>query len=348
MPIADRFELKRDIQEMKENLSQKNVRMLDVNLLLFAQHADSETTAVQVKGAVKIPLSLSLNDLRKMAPFHVNGLVRVEEKETAKCPDRENGTDGYRGVLLRDILEEAEMEFVRKWEPGVCIRVKGAGNREVVFSFGEIFYGSAGRSILLAYEKSGRRIDSEEGVGELAVATDVRAGRFVKGVREITVERVEIPLSAYDDRRKNIVRPPTTSLSMIDRQTGIIRQFDRKALDSLPQVHIRNALMAGDCEGFNGIYAYEGPLLRSVLEWFGLSWEKRDYARYVVVSSEDGFSAVFSMGEIFNSRLDNNIIIAGKKNGEVLGAKAGFAASVVGEDSAGGRSVKRISRIEVR
>ncbi len=329
--------------------SKKIFRVLGMmTLLLFAQHADAGTAVLQVKGAVKEPLSLSLDDLQKMPPFHVNGLVRIEEKMAATGPEREGGTDRYQGVLLRDILEKAGMKFVRKWEPGVCIRVRGAGNREVVFSFGEIFYGSAGRGILLAYEKSGRRIESEEGVGELVVATDVRAGRFIKGVREIAVERVEIPLGAYDDREKNIIRPPTASLSMTDHRTGTIREFKPDDLDSLPQVHIRNALMAGDCEGFNGIYAYEGPLLRSVLEWFGLSWVNRDYSRYVVVSSEDGFCAVFSMGEIFNSRLDNNIIIAGKKNGEVLGAKAGFAASVVGEDSMGGRSVKRIYRIEVR
>ena len=319
-----------------------------MNLLLFAQQPAAGTAVMQVKGAVKDFLSLSLTDLKKMPPFHVNGLIRIEEKTVETGRERESGMDRYQGVLLRDILEEAGMKFVRKWEPGVCIRVRDAGDHEVVFSFGEIFYGSAGRSTLLAYEKSGRLIEPDEGVGELVIATDVRAGRFIKGVREIAVERVEIPLGAYDDREKNIIRPPTASLSMTDHRTGTTREFKPEDLDSLPQVHIRNALMAGDCEGFNGIYAYEGPLLRSVLEWFGLSWVNRDYSRYVVVSSEDGFCAVFSMGEIFNSRLDNNIIIAGKKNGEVLGAKAGFAASVVGEDSMGGRSVKRIYRIEVR
>jgi DMSO/TMAO reductase YedYZ molybdopterin-dependent catalytic subunit len=181
----------------------------------------------------------------------------------------------------------------------------------------------------------------------LIVTTDVRAGRFIKGVQEIMVGRVDIPMIAYDDKKKNIIRPPTTSLSIIDHRTGKTKEFKHEDLASLPQLNLRNALMAGDCEGFNGVYGYEGPSLRSVLEWFGLSWADRDYARYVVVSSEDGFCATFSVGELFNSRLDNNIIIAHKKNGAFLEPKGGFATSVVGEDSMGGRSVKRIYRIEI-
>lgn len=321
--------------------------VLCMTLLLFVQNAYAETAVIQVKGAVISPLSLSLTDLQNMTPFHVNGVVRVEEKAAWADPEKQSGTDRYQGVLLRDILEKAGMKFVRKWEPGVYIRVKGAENREAVFSFGEIFYGSTGRSILIAYEKSGRSIKPVAGVGELVVTTDVRAGRFIEGVKEIMVERVDIPMIAYDDKKKNIIRPPTTSLSITDRRTGKTKEFKPGDLAALPQVNLRNALMAGDCEGFHGVYGYEGPALRSVLEWFGLAWPDRDYARYVVVSSEDGFCSTFSVGELFNSRLDNNIIIAGKKNGGILEPKAGFAMSVVGEDSTGGRSVKRIYRIEI-
>ena len=325
----------------------KIVAVLSVTLLLFIQQVHADTSTVRVRGAVKHPLALTLNDLEDMPPSHISALVRIEEKATLTDPEKDSGTDRYSGVLLRDILEKAGMKYVRKWEPGVYIRVKGEADQEAVFSFGEIFYSSSGRSILLAYEKSGSPIKTEEGLGELAIATDVRAGRFVKGIKEIIVERVDIPMIAYDDKKKKVVRPPTNSLSIIDHRTSKSREFKPEDLDSLPGLYIRNALMAGDCEGFNGVYAFEGPLLRSILEWFGLFWENRDYGRYVVISSEDGFCATFSMGELFNSRLDNNIIIAKKKGGELLGPNAGFATSVVGEDSTGGRSVKRIKRIEI-
>ncbi len=315
--------------------------------LLFLQRAYAETPTLQVKGAVKHSCSISLSDLKTMPPFHVNGIVRIEEKATSMSPERYAGTDRYRGVLLRDILGRAGMIYVRKWEPGVYIRVKGESGREAVFSFGEIFYSSSGRGIFLAYEKNNHFIETGDGVGELVIATDVRAGRFISGVKEISVERVNLPLSAYDDKKKQVVRPFTKSFVMIDQRSGEDREFKAEDLHVLPVVQIRHALMAGDCEGFNGVHGSEGPLLRSVLEWFDLDWENRDYSRFVVVSSEDGFCAVFSIGELFNSRLDNNIIIAGKKNGKVLEPSTGFAASVVVEDSMGGRSVKRISRVEI-
>jgi hypothetical protein len=82
-------------------------------LLLFVYSAYAETVAIQVRGAVKNPLSLSIKDLKDMTPFHVNGVVRIEEKAALTDPEKEGGTDRYQGVLLRDILEQAGMKFVR-------------------------------------------------------------------------------------------------------------------------------------------------------------------------------------------------------------------------------------------
>ena len=105
--------------------------------------------------------------------------------------------------------------------------------------------------------------------------------------------------------------------------------------------------MAGDCEGFGGIYSFDGTPLRLLLEDSGYKGCSYDYSRYVLVESEDGFCTTYSFGELFNSRLSSNIIIAYIKNNSPLGAKDGFAMSVVREDGMGGRSVKRIYKIEV-
>jgi DMSO/TMAO reductase YedYZ molybdopterin-dependent catalytic subunit len=107
-----------------------------------------------------------------------------------------------------------------------------------------------------------------------------------------------------------------------------------------------DAVMTGDCEGFRGVYSFEGPTLRAVLEHAGVNLARSDYRRHVVISSSDGFCATFSFGEILNSRLSDNIIIAWKKNGKPM-TEDGFARSVVREDSTGGRSVRRISLIEI-
>ena len=72
------------------------------------------------------------------------------------------------------------------------------------------------------------------------------------------------------------------------------------------------------------------------------------YNRYVIVTSDDGYSAVLSFGELFNSRMGDQSLIATVKDGKPLSPGDGFAMSIVEEDSTGGRSVKRIKKIEVK
>jgi DMSO/TMAO reductase YedYZ molybdopterin-dependent catalytic subunit len=72
------------------------------------------------------------------------------------------------------------------------------------------------------------------------------------------------------------------------------------------------------------------------------------YNRYVLITSDDGYCATFSFGELFNSRLGDQVVIATIKDGKPLSPADGFAMSITGEDSTGGRSVKRIKKIEVR
>lgn len=302
---------------------------------------------IVVSGAVNTAMTLNLNNLKELPPFHIKNVPLIRETRE-KDPKKELiSAFNYQGVLLRDILEKTGMKYKRKWEPLVYVRVRGLKNEEVVFSFGEIFYSSIGRSILIAYEKNGNPIDFIESCGELIVATDIRCGRWIPNVKEIIVERVDIEMHAYQDKKDKILRPPTTQFLIVDNKTSKSQAFTLQDLANLPSVPINSAVMIGDCEGFKGVFSFEGPSLRSLLEKFLTEGTRQSYDRFVVISSGDGFSAVFSFGEIFNSRLENNIIIAIKKNGEILGPNDGFAMSVVAEDMAGGRSVKRIKKMEI-
>ena len=314
-------------------------------LLMAPKNSYSGTLVV--KGAVNKEVSLSLDDFKKMDSFHANDVPLLREKKDENEEEAMISKNSYRGVLLRDILEKAGMRYIRKWEPGVYVRVRGSKNKEVIFSFGEIFYSSIGRSILLAYEKNGDPIEFPEGCGELIVANDIREGRRISGVKEIIVERVNIELKAYDDKAKKITRPPTTEFSLVNNVNKKSVQMKLKDLKEVPSMVIPAAIMVGDCEGFHGVFSFEGVPLAALLKKVGISIYDLDYSHYAVISSEDGFCATVSFGELFNSRLGNNIIIAYKKDGEALSPKEGFAVSVAGEDSTGGRSIKRINKIEI-
>jgi hypothetical protein len=133
----------------------------------------------------------------------------------------------------------------------------------------------------------------------------------------------------------------------VDHKNNLSKDISIDDLKSLPVISIPKALMAGDCEGFGGLFSFKGASLRSLLNYFGIKECPVDYDRYVLVSSEDGFCATFSLGELYNSRLSDNIVIAYEKDEKPLEPKDAFAMSVAREDSTGGRSVKRIQKIEI-
>lgn len=306
----------------------------------------SSEAHLSIKGAVKKEKSFSISDLKELPSLYLKDVYLINEKTDCSDDEKLESLGSYRGVLLRDLLLEAGLEYKRKWEPGVYVRVKN-NEKDVILSFGELFYSSMGRSTIIAYRKNNKEINTGSGCGQLIIHTDLRSGRCLKGVTEIVVERVNVEMKAYDDKKEGYLRPPTETFTILDKKNGINRQVSLENLKNLPSASIPYALMAGDCEGFGGIYSFEGAPLRLLLEESGFKKCSYDYSRYVLVESEDGFCATFSFGEIFNSRLSSNIIIAYVKNNTPLDARDGFAMSVVREDSMGGRSVKRIYKIEV-
>jgi hypothetical protein len=308
----------------------------------LAKKALSLETAIAVRGEVQQELSLSLADLKAMTPFEIRDVPVIPERVRDRKDEERVIQKTYRGVLLRDVLWKAELKFKRKWEPGVFIRVVNKDGREIVFSFGEIFYSSIGRSVLIAYEHWDLPCSPT-----LVVATDIHDGRMMTDLREIKVSRVDVKLLAYEDQEKKQVRPPSTELTFIDQAGGIQRIVKPADLKALPKIHIPAAVMIGECEGFHGIHDLDGVPLSTLLKKYTTVPDPAPYRRYVLITSDDGYCATYSFGELFNSRMGDQIVIATMKDGKPLSPADGFAMSVTGEDSTGGRSVKRIKKIEV-
>ena len=308
---------------------------------------ESDRPVISVSGDVKKQLTLTVKDINEFPPCHVKDVYLFKEISPSDPKEEFISISSFRGVLLRDILLKAGMKHIKKYEPGVYFIVKNSDGQAVTFSFGEIIYSSIGRSTMIAYEFEGKPLTYDSGYGDLIVTNDIRNGRRLKGVTEIIVKRVDIPMMVYKEKNKDIVRPPTDHLDIIDKQSGKIFKVTLEDLKQLPSIYINEKAMAGDCEGFHGVYSFEGPTLRALLEKKGAMTAPVSYDKTLVISSENGFSATFSAGEIFNSRLKNNIIIAYKKNGEMLKEGEAFAEMIAVEDNTAGRSVRRISRIEI-
>jgi DMSO/TMAO reductase YedYZ molybdopterin-dependent catalytic subunit len=333
---------------MVQSLTKKTsfVFLILIMLVGYAEICTAADNFISLHGAIEKPLKLSVDDLKKMDSTFLAKVVVISEKIHQKDNDKLNHIANYRGVLLRHVLEQAGMTFVGKYEPGVFITIKGS-TTSTVFSLGEIFYSIAGKSILIAYEKGGEGIHFSDGCGDLVVATDIRSGRMISGIKEIVVERVNIKMMAYSDTTKNIMRPPSSKLSLVNYGNGKSLEFSIADLKSLPSEHLPAIVMIGDHEGFNGIYSFDGVPLRALLEKTDFKEIASPYNHYVVVSSEDGFCATFSAGELFNSRLMDDAVIAYLQDGKPLGPRDGFAMSVVRGDCNAGRSVKRINKVEI-
>jgi hypothetical protein len=297
---------------------------------------------ITIKGEVVTELSLSLADIQAMPPFFIRDVPVIPERVRDRKDEELVSQTTFKGVLLRDLLYKAGMKNKRKWEPGVFIRIRNKEQKEVLFSFGELFYSSIGRSVLVAYE-----VDTKPCPPTLVVATDIHDGRMMKDVAAISVERVKVELLAYDDKAKKVTRPPSTEFTLLDTVSKAQRIIKPADLKNLPGTHIPAAVMIGECEGFHGIHSLDGVALATFLKSFLSIPDPAPYNRYVLITSDDGYCATYSFGELYNSRLGHQIVIAMVKDGQPLSATDGFAMSVTGEDSTGGRSVKRIKKIEV-
>lgn len=96
---------------------------------------------------------------------------------------------------------------------------------------------------------------------------------------------------------------------------------------------------------------YSGVLLTELLEKAGLRSEKKnDWRRlYVVASASDNYKAVFSWGELFNSRIGRGLLVVYERAGRPIDDSEGRIALVSTEDDRiGPRHVRWLKRIEVR
>lgn len=98
----------------------------------------------------------------------------------------------FKGILLRDILDSAQVQMPRKKARGeYIIYVTASDGYTVIFAWNELYYSPAGENTWLLFEENGQPI-SEEGKFIILCTSDVVTGlRHVKWVENIEVKRIE-------------------------------------------------------------------------------------------------------------------------------------------------------------
>jgi len=134
-----------------------------------------------------------------------------------------------------------------------------------------------------------------------------------------------------------------SSVSTRLRVSGEVQKPLELSVDALREIAKRRGAAAAG--------GYGGLRLSDLLEEADI---RRDAPRalrrtYVVAVATDGYQAVFSWGELFNTVIGPKILVAIERDGELLRDGEGrFALVSLADERPGPRHVKWLSRIEVR
>jgi DMSO/TMAO reductase YedYZ molybdopterin-dependent catalytic subunit len=140
---------------------------------------------LQVKGNVEQPLTVTLEDLRRLPVQRMEDVRLVRDASIAGgAPEL---VRRYTGCLLRDVLERAKpVEKQRMDLRKSAVVVTAADGYRVVFSWAEVFLSPIGEGALVVYERDGKPLPDNEGPLALVSLKDTRPGpRHVKWLSSV-------------------------------------------------------------------------------------------------------------------------------------------------------------------
>ncbi len=318
-------------------------------LLTFCPAWAEMTPALSITGLVKQPMNLSLDGLEKYQS------IEVQLNEVFEDGDY-RGAFLYRGVPLKSLLETAsiqkeESEFQKRVD--LAIVVRNREGKQVVLSWGEVFYRNPGRIIvglsarpIMPHKDCKKCHDPETykprldqlyrriGFPKLVVAGDTYSDRSLEDITSIQV--IDLKPGMPPKMLKSLFSPEFTI-------TGAVKiQLTITDLSNYPRETVK-ARHLGEGKGYHGIDRMEGATFRSVLNKAGIT---PDLNTVFLISAPDGYRSLLSYGEVFLDDAGERIVVADRKNGQPI-EKDGKFFFVPPDDLMADRDVKAVQKIEV-
>jgi DMSO/TMAO reductase YedYZ molybdopterin-dependent catalytic subunit len=139
-------------------------------------------SALEIKGDVEKPLSLSIEDLRAMP------------RKTVKVTNPHEGKEEtYEGVLLSDLLKRAGVasgKELRGASLATYILAEASDGYRVTFSIGEVDPDVHDSEIIVADTMNGAAMGANVGPLRLVAPHDKRPARWVRMLRSVSVMKV--------------------------------------------------------------------------------------------------------------------------------------------------------------
>lgn len=153
----------------------------------FSQKTDCATDQFTISGAIKNQITVSIQSLDSL-----NAVTIPDVIITNHLGEKKSEATGLKGVLLKDILQKAEISAASPKQLSEYYFVFTAcDGYKIVYSWNEIFNTETGNHIFIVTTKNGTRgVAIKEKI--LAVTTtDFKTGRrYIKGLASITVHHI--------------------------------------------------------------------------------------------------------------------------------------------------------------
>jgi precorrin-4 methylase/DMSO/TMAO reductase YedYZ molybdopterin-dependent catalytic subunit len=321
---------------------------------LAADHQTGSQGVVSITGEVKRPLKLSTDDLARFQS------VEIQLNEVSR-DGKFHGVYLHKAVPLRTLLDMAEI--VKQDQPfekpiDLAIRVTDASGKQVVLSWGEVYYSNATEvTIAFAatpvkpmmtedrclkchgpeiYRKSLIEYDRPAGMPKLLLSGDFYTDRCLENVTRIEV--IDLYPKLKVDRAAKLESGEI-------RVTGAVaKELKLSDLKDYPRMEMMKKVV-GVHMGYHGLHRYKGISLAKILEAAGAG---EQLTKAVMISAPDGYRALFSFGELFQSFSGRRIMLAESDNGKTLeGQRGGKYRIIVPEELVDDRDVLAVARIEV-
>lgn len=145
----------------------------------------------------------------------------------------------------------------------------------------------------------------------------------------------------------------STTLLTVQVDDGPVRSYDSVGLLALPVVTLTQQQRVTSSSGADSERSirYAGTLLRELLIHAGFGGPQDRGARPALIEAvaTDGYRAVFSWGEVFNTTLGEQILVIAQQDGRALDAVAGpLALRSLADLRPGPRHVRNLCALRVR
>jgi hypothetical protein len=307
----------------------------------------SEPVSLSISGSVRQPLILTMEDLKGFEQIEVQ-LNEVLSNGQFK------GVFRYRGVPLQTLLNLA---FIQKKAPDfkkstdLAILVRSRDGRKAVLSWGEVFYKNPARvtiglssrpvrphkeknHIPASHHKWLKELDREVRMPRLVLSDDFYSDRCLEGINSIQVVELERKIKS---KKMSKLFSPQFSIERKGRVLDVISE-----MADYPRMDI-TINVVGEGKGYHGTNTFNGVPLKEIMKK-ALGTEA-DLDTVFLLSAPDGYRALLSYGELFQTLSGDRILISDRNDKPAK--KGGLFNLIIPDDLMADRWVYAVDKIEV-